>query len=247
MIKKYKAVIWAYRMMLEIDNLSGGYVTNVNILQNINVRVSRGEVLGIIGLNGSGKSTLGKAVMNMIPYRQGKISFNGKSITGLLPYELSRCGISIMLQGGRVFNDLSVRDNLQLALGSRSAPDYILEICSYIPLFSESYREKKSRMADQLSGGQRQQLALAMAIALHPQLLILDEPSAGLSPVAVDDMYRILADIRQRMEISILLIEQNINKAVTFSDRCLLLQQGRIAHTFINKDIKEVEFLMFKK
>lgn len=101
-------------------------------------------------------------------------------------------------------------------------------------------------MADKLSGGQRQQLALAMALAVKPRLLILDEPSAGLSPGAVDDMYRILGCVRDKMNISILLIEQNINKAITLSDRCILLEQGRIAHTITNPNINEIECLMFK-
>lgn len=101
-------------------------------------------------------------------------------------------------------------------------------------------------MADKLSGGQRQQLALTMALAIKPRLLILDEPSAGLSPGAVDDMYRILGCVRDKMNISILLIEQNINKAVTFSDRCVLLEQGRIAQIITNPNVNEIECLMFK-
>lgn len=235
------------KYILEIRNLSGGYVPLINILQDVSLELVSGEIVSIIGLNGSGKSTLGKAVMNMLPYRDGDILFEGRSVAGLATHDLARIGMAFMLQGGQVFKSLSVQENLQLAFRRQNDKSYITLLESIIPLFQDSGNKLGSKIADKLSGGQRQQLALAMALALKPRLLILDEPSAGLSPKAVDDMYKILGCVRDKMNISILLIEQNINKAITFSDRCVLLEQGQIAHTITNPNINEIEYLMLKK
>ncbi|MBV4218736.1 ATP-binding cassette domain-containing protein [Bacteroides uniformis] len=235
------------KYILEIRNLSGGYVPLINILQGVSLELVNGETVSIIGLNGSGKSTLGKAVMNMLPYRDGDILFEGRSVAGFATHDLARIGMAFMLQGGQVFKSLSVQENLQLAFRRQNDKSYVTLLKSIIPLFQNSRNNLSSKMADKLSGGQRQQLALTMALAIKPRLLILDEPSAGLSPGAVDDMYRILGFVRDKMNISILLIEQNINKAITFSDRCVLLEQGRIAQIITNPNVNEIECLMFKK
>lgn len=232
--------------ILKISGLQGGYVPGVNILRGINLELHQGEAVGIIGLNGSGKSTLGKALMNMIPYREGDIVFDGESITSLSTSELARRGIAIMQQGGQVFRELSVWDNLQFSLGNKKNKTCISELKSIIPIWGMPEKELRVRMADKLSGGQRHQLALAMALAGGPKLLILDEPSAGLSPRAVEEMYEILEVVRQKMNVTIVLIEQNINKAVGYCDCCLLLEQGEITYKFIHKNIVEIEFVMFK-
>lgn len=233
--------------ILQIAGLKGGYVPDVNILQGIDLELRQGEVVGIIGLNGSGKSTLGKAVMNMIPYREGEIVFEGEPITHLSTSELARRGIAIMQQGGQVFRELSMWDNLQFAIGNKKNKFRIQELRSVIPIWGMPEKELKRRMADKLSGGQRHQLALAMALAGNPKLLILDEPSAGLSPKAVEEMYRILELVRQKMHVTIVLIEQNINKAIGYCDCCLLLEQGNIKYKFVNKSMAEIESVMFKK
>lgn len=235
------------KYILEIRKLFGGYIPLINILQDVNLELASGETVSVIGLNGSGKSTLGKAVMNMLPHLEGDILFEGTSVVEFAVHDLTRLGMAIMLQGGQVFKSLSVQENLQLAFRRQNDKSYIALLESIIPLLRDSGNNLSSKMADKLSGGQRQQLALAMALALKPRLLILDEPSAGLSPIAVDEMYKILGCVRDKMNISILLIEQNINKAITFSDRCVLLEQGRIAHIFTSPNISEIECLMFKK
>jgi len=121
------------------------------------------------------------------------------------------------------------------------------ELAAVIPLLAMPEKELRSMMADKLSGGQRHQLALAMTLAQRPRLLILDEPSAGLSPKSVEKMYEILTQVRERMNVSTILIEQNINKAIQFCDRSLLISQGIIAKEFVNKDINEVECVMFNR
>ena len=223
-------------MILEVKNIKGGYKKDVDILRGINLSIKNGEAVGIIGLNGSGKSTLGKSLMNMLPYQKGEILFNGTNISTLPTSEIARKGISIMLQGGKVFENLTVDENLKL---SGKADN---EIKGIIPILSSNLG---NRMADRLSGGQRHQLALAMALLSRPKLVILDEPSAGLSPKAVEEMYDILSKVKSKLGITILLIEQNISKAISFCDRSLLIAQGKIEQEFQNQDIKEVENKMF--
>ena len=225
-------------MILELKDIKGGYTKNVDILRGVSLSVEKGEALGIIGLNGSGKSTLGKSIMNMLPHQSGTIILDGEDISELSTSEIASRGISIMHQGGKVFDSLTVDENLSLA-GKMSSEFQML-----IPLLQEGIGR---RMADRLSGGQRHQLALAMALLNRPRLVILDEPSAGLSPKAVDDMYSILSTVKKELGISIILIEQNISKAISFCDRSLLIAQGQIEQEFTSQNIKEIEIIMFNK
>lgn len=233
--------------LLEIKDLWGGYTVGVDILRGINMEVQQGEAVGIIGLNGSGKSTLGKAIMNMIPYRRGQILFNGEDITGLRTDQLAQRGISIMQQGGRVFPNLSVWDNLQLAARANNSQSPILDsqLVEIIPLLQRPKRELQHLMADKLSGGQRHQLSLVMTLAAHPYLVILDEPSAGLSPISVEEMFKILRDIRTSLFISIILIEQNTAKSMEFCRNSMMMRHGLPCHIQSDSDIIEIEKIMF--
>lgn len=225
-------------MILELKDIRGGYTKEVEILRGVNLSLEKGEALGIIGLNGSGKSTLGKSILNMLPYQNGTIILDGEDISKLSTSDIASKGISFMLQGGKVFDNLTVDENLSLA--GKMNPEFR----KIIPLLQEGIG---NRMADRLSGGQRHQLALAMALLGNPRLVILDEPSAGLSPKVIEDMYRILSTVRKELGISIILIEQNISKAISFCDRSLLIAQGQIEQEFTNRDIKEIEEIMFNK
>ena len=229
--------------LLKITGLKGGYKEGVDILRGIDLTVCEGEAVGIIGLNGSGKSTLGKAIMNMIPFRSGEIAWTGESVTNLPTYELTRRGLAIMQQGGQVFPTLSVWENLELAFRSDDKAAFE-RIRAIVPLLQRPRRELQHQMADKLSGGQKHQLALAMTLAAQPRLVILDEPSAGLSPKAVEEMYRILQSMRQDLNLTIVLIEQNVAKAVGFCDECSLIRQGMIAKTF-NCDDNDIEYEIF--
>ena len=228
--------------LLKINNLWGGYKEGVDILRGISMEVQQGEAVGIIGLNGSGKSTFGKAILNMIPFRKGEILFDSEDITTLSTCELSHRGISIMQQGGKVFRNLSVWDNLQLAGQGRSA-----QLAEIIPLLQQPKKDLQHLMADKLSGGQKHQLSLAMTLATNPRLVILDEPSAGLSPKAVEEMYQMLRDVRAKLNVTIILIEQNIAKAIEFNYRNLMIGQGSITQEFRNEEIVEIEKVMFNK
>lgn len=226
--------------ILKINDLWGGYKDGVDILRGISMEVQQGEAVGIIGLNGSGKSTLGKSIMNMIPFRSGEILFNSEDITTLSTSELSHRGISIMQQGGKVFQNLSIWENLQL-----SSKTNVSQFVDVIPLLQCPEKELQSTKADKLSGGQKHQLSLAMTISTNPSLVILDEPSAGLSPKGVEDMYLMLHSIRKNLNITIILIEQNIAKAMEFCNRCLLLRQGEIVKSFHSKKLDEVNSEIF--
>ena len=223
---------------LEIKDLHAGYVKDIDILKGINLDIHDGEVLGVIGLNGSGKSTLGKAIMNILPFRSGTLLLNGNDITTVETKELSHLGCAIMRQGGQVFLTMTVQENLDIAFGIHSDPAYREMITGIIPLLSD--KSMMHRTADKLSGGQQHQLALAMALATKPTLLILDEPSAGLSPVSVEKMYSLLEQAKRSLKVTIILIEQNINKAISFCDRCILLSQGVIGKTFEKADEKDM-------
>lgn len=228
--------------ILKVSGLWGGYREGVDILRGIDMTIQEGEAVGIIGLNGSGKSTLGKAIMNMIPIRRGEILFNGESIMNLPTHELVHKGISIMQQGGQVFQNLSVWENLEIAFGS-NMNDSFDQLRQIIPMLQKTKGELKHKMADKLSGGQKHQLALAMVMATKPGLVILDEPSAGLSPRSVEEMYHILCDVKGIMGVTIILIEQNIAKAIEFCDRAVIIRQG--VQQCINGSLEQIERIMF--
>lgn len=231
--------------LLDIEDLYGGYEQDVNILQGIDLKVAEGEAVGIIGLNGSGKSTLGKAVMNLIPYRKGSIVFDGQHIEDKSTHELAQLGIALMHQGGVVFPNLSVWQNLQMAAETQN----LASLQSIIPLLQNPKKELMRTMADKLSGGQRHELALAMTLARRPKLVILDEPSAGLSPKAVEEMYGMLGRIREVFGLTIVLVEQNVSRAVAFCNRCVMLGMGTVSHEFFGESmtIDVIESIMFKK
>ena len=230
--------------LLSIKGLWGGYKEGVDILRGIDMTVQEGEAVGIIGLNGSGKSTLGKAIMNMIPFRRGEILFDGEGIMGLSTSELVRNGISIMQQGGKVFPNLSVWENLELAFSSRMDSEFD-RLRDIIPILRSPKKELQHRMADKLSGGQKHQLALAMTLATRPRLVILDEPSAGLSPKAVEEMYGVINELIMG-RLTVLLIEQNVGKAVVFCDKCIVFRQGLVDKEIHNGNIANIESIYFK-
>ncbi|GHT12808.1 ABC transporter ATP-binding protein [Bacteroidia bacterium] len=231
--------------ILSIQDLSGGYTKEHDILQGVNLDVEQGQAVGIIGLNGSGKSTLAKCLMNTVPYRNGKILFDGKNISRYSTKQLSDVGIALFLQGGRVFDELTVEENLKLFGNFDKTLNWLTpNVVSQFSIFNFP----KLR-ADKLSGGQRHQLALAMCLLKkpNPKLLILDEPSAGLSPIAVEETYNILECLRDDNELTIILIEQNIARAIAFCDSINMLQNGKFVYSSDKKDIKEVESIMFKE
>lgn len=230
--------------LLVISGLAGGYREGVDVLHGIDLTIGEGQALGIIGLNGSGKSTLGKAIMNMIPFRRGQLVWKGTPVETCSTCGLVRLGLGIMQQGGRVFPTLSVWDNLALAFEAGTWEAYG-QIRSIFPFLQQSKRALQHQMADRLSGGQKHQLALAMTLATRPELVILDEPSAGLSPKSVAEMYGLLQAMREQMKMTLVLIEQNVSKAVDFCDEIVMLQQGTVRTGLQGHSLEEIESIMF--
>ena len=221
-------------MKLQVQNLICGYTKQRDILHGVTLEIAEGQAVGIIGLNGSGKSTLARAVMNMLPFRQGRILFNGEDVTRMTTTELSRVGITLFMQGGRVFDELTVMENLRFAMKPGVSLDEVPD-----------FQCLPNKRADQLSGGERHRLALAMCLLREPQLLILDEPSAGLAPHAVDEIYRTLTVLREKKNLTLLLIEQNIARAMNFCDSVNLLRDGDIVKRSDNRSIGEIEQVLF--
>ena len=218
-------------MILEIRNLTAGYSKTVNVLQGINLNIKENEVVAIVGQNGAGKSTIIKAIVNMLPYKTGKILFNGEEINNIKTEEIIKKGIGYFMQGGRIFPHLTVEENISFAGSNISKKEFIerkKKIETYIPLIKNTSNKKFTMEASYLSGGEKTQLALAMVLMIEPELLILDEPSAGLSPDNAKKLYKTLEKIKIEEKLIILLIEQNVKFASKFSDILKLLKNGII-------------------
>ena len=213
--------------ILECNGIAAGYVKGLNILQGIDLVVSEGEIISIIGPNGAGKSTLLKAIMGLINVSAGRFFINGVEKTNLSTHKIINEGIGYVPQVENVFPSLTIEENLEIGAWSltKNRKSSITKVLKDFPLLNERKKEK----AGNLSGGQRQILALARALVTSPNLLLLDEPSAGLSPVAINEVFKTIKEINEK-NVSILLVEQNGKRALKFSNRGYVLDQGRNAY-----------------
>ncbi|WP_209010809.1 ABC transporter ATP-binding protein [Labrenzia sp. PHM005] len=209
--------------VLSVDNVTAGYVPDLPILRDVSLEAEREKLTVIIGPNGAGKSTLIKAVVGLLPVSKGSITANGQDITGLSPDRMTSAGIAYVPQTDNVFRTLTIRQNIDLALQKHtSAADKLSELYERFPVLADKQRDK----AGSLSGGQRQFLAVAMALAADPVLILMDEPSAGLSPKAAEE---VLDHAKQLTNhgVTILLVEQNVKQALKRADHCYVLAEGR--------------------
>jgi len=215
------------KTVIECNGIAAGYVKGLNILQGVDLIVNEKEIVSIIGPNGAGKSTLLKAIMGIINISGGRFFINGVEKTNTPTHQIVKEGVGYVPQVENVFPSLTIEENLEI--GSWSVKDNIKQSISKIfddfPMLKERQRDK----AGNLSGGQRQILALARALVTSPSILLLDEPSAGLSPVAIKEVFEIVKEINSR-GVAILLVEQNATRALNFSDRGYVLDQGRNAY-----------------
>lgn len=214
--------------ILRVDELVAGYVPGVNILNGVNIDVAPGEFVGIIGPNGAGKSTVLKAILGECAVRSGHVSFLGDDITGKRSFELVERGIGYVPQTRNVFPSLSVVENLEMGCFLR--PKVFDERFEYVTSIFPRLKERATSRAGSLSGGERQMVAMGRALMLDPKLLLLDEPSAGLSPVLQDEVFVQCREINKR-GISILMVEQNARRCLQVSHRAYVLDQGRNAYT----------------
>ncbi|MEB3226284.1 MAG: ABC transporter ATP-binding protein [Synechococcus sp.] len=209
--------------LLVVKDVYAGYIKDLNILQGINFRIAPGELVVVIGPNGAGKSTLAKTIFGLLTPNQGSITFKGEAIGGLRPNQIVQRGMCYVPQIKNVFGNLSIEENLEMGAFVRSGSLENLkeQIYTMFPVLKQRRKQK----AGTLSGGERQMLAMGRALMLDPDLLVLDEPSAALSPILVSSVFEQIKAINQ-LGKAIMLVEQNAKKALEFADRGYVLESG---------------------
>ncbi len=210
--------------ILEVENVYAGYLPDLNILQGINFRIAPGELVAVIGPNGAGKSTLAKTIFGLLTPNQGAINFKGENIAGLKSDQIVRRGMCYVPQISNVFSALSVEENLEMGAFIRRGSLKALK--DYIYTMFPRLAQRSRQRAGTLSGGERQMLAMGRALMLDPELLILDEPSAALSPILVKGVFEQILAIKATGK-AIILVEQNAKKALMMADRGYVLENGR--------------------
>jgi len=207
----------------EGENMTGGYGNGPDIINSCSVKVERGEIVSILGPNGAGKSTAMKAMLGLLNLKSGSIKIDGKDITQLSPQDRVKEGISFVPQTKNVFAGMTVEENLEMG-AFLVLDDYrstIDEIYSLFPIL----REKRNQLVGELSGGQRQQVALGRALMIRPSVLMLDEPTAGVSPIVMDELFDHIVKVK-KTNVAILMVEQNAKQALHISDRGYVLVTG---------------------
>ena len=220
--------------VIDVENVIAGYVAEVNILNGCDLTFAAGEFVGIIGPNGAGKSTLLKAVLGLVNIRSGHVKLNGEEITGMKPYELVARGVGFVPQTRNVFPSLTVRENLEMGCFLR--PEMLDERLDYAVEMFPRLGERIDQRAGSLSGGERQMVAMGRALMLKPTVLLLDEPSAGLSPALQDQVFIQCKKINES-GVAILMVEQNATRCLQVVDRGYVLDQGRNAYTGTGREL----------
>ena len=231
--------------LLEAKDLVAGYLPGVNILNGCNLVVHPGELVGIIGPNGAGKSTLLKALFGLVHVRSGSVTLHGEEITNERADTLVRRGVGFVPQNNNVFPSLSIEENLQMGLFQ--APERYKERFDFIVDLFPVLGERRKQSAGSLSGGERQMVAMARALMMDPSVLLLDEPSAGLSPVRQDETFIRTRKIN-KAGVSVIMVEQNARRCLQICDRGYVLDQGKNAYTAsgreLMKDPKVIELYL---
>jgi branched-chain amino acid transport system ATP-binding protein len=222
--------------ILVVDELVAGYIPEVNILNGCNIEVRKGEFVGVIGPNGAGKSTVLKAILGQCGVRSGQVRFLDNDITGMKAHELVEQGVGYVPQTQNVFQSLTVSENLEM--GCFIKPIVFEERFEYVTSLFPKLRERANQRAGSLSGGERQMVAMGRALMMEPKLLLLDEPSAGLSPALQDEVFIQCKRINAE-GIAILMVEQNARRCLQVTDRGYVLDQGKNAYTGTGRQLLE--------
>ena len=207
----------------EGNKMTAGYGSGPDIISSCSINVNRGEIVAILGPNGAGKSTAMKAMLGLLKLKSGSISIDGKDISKLSPQDRVKQGVSFVPQTRNVFTDLTVRENLEIGafLRDDDVKKVIEEIYELFPIL----KEKKSQIVGELSGGQRQQVALGRALMIKPSVLMLDEPTAGVSPIVMEELFQHIIKVKNT-NVAIIMVEQNAKQALSISDRGYVLVTG---------------------
>ena len=208
----------------EGSKMTAGYGSGPDIISSCSINVDRGEIVAILGPNGAGKSTAMKAMLGLLKLKSGSVSMDGKDISKLSPQDRVKQGISFVPQNKNVFPDLTVRENLEVGafLRDDDVNKVIEEIYDLFPIL----KEKNSQIVGELSGGQRQQVALGRALMINPSVLMLDEPTAGVSPIVMDELFQHIIKVKET-NVAIIMVEQNAKQALSISDRGYVLVTGQ--------------------
>lgn len=235
----------AENALVRVDDVIAGYFPGVNILNGSDLYAQAGELIGIIGPNGAGKSTLLKALFGLVKVRSGTVTFDGEDITNRRADKLVRMGIGFVPQNNNVFPSLTIEENLQM--GAYQAPKTFDTRFALVADIFPALAERRKQRAGSLSGGERQMVAMARALMMEPRVLLLDEPSAGLSPALTDEAFVRVKQIN-KTGVTVVMVEQNARRCLQICDRGYVLDQGRNAYTGTGKalanDNKVVELYL---
>ncbi len=227
--------------LLEVHDLEVNYGV-IRAIKGISFEVNEGEIVTLIGANGAGKTTTMQSTVGLIPKKSGKVIFNGQDITKMPCHKIVKTGMTQVPEGRRIFQELTVYENLLMgAYSMKDKSGFKADIESVYARFPRLF-ERKNQVAGTLSGGEQQMLAMGRAIMSHPKLLMLDEPSMGLSPLLVDQVFEIIKEINKD-GTTILLVEQNAGKSLAISDRAYVLENGEIVLSGTGKELSESEMV----
>ena len=226
--------------MLKINNIDA-YYGKVQVLHDVSLEVDENEIISLIGANGAGKSTLMKTVMGLIKPRHGSVMFQGEDITKIKNTKIVSRGIVYVPEGREVFPEMSVRDNLEMGAycrnySAKEMNDHLEEMYSIFPKLGQ----RQKQLAGSLSGGEQQMLAICRGLMSDPKLIMFDEPSLGLAPVIVEDMFKVIVKINQEKKIPVLLVEQNAYMALSISNRCYVMANGMIKLSGASEELLQV-------
>jgi branched-chain amino acid transport system ATP-binding protein len=220
--------------LVRADDLVAGYLPGVNILNGCDLYANKGELVGIIGPNGAGKSTLLKAMFGLVKVSSGSVTLDGEDITGQRADQLVHKGIGFVPQNNNVFPSLTIEENLQM--GAIQTPDKFQERFDFVTSLFPALGERRKQRAGSLSGGERQMVAMSRALMMNPSVLLLDEPSAGLSPALQDEVFVRVREIN-RSGVTVIMVEQNARRCLQIVDRGYVLDQGKNAYTGTGKSL----------